>query len=71
VSDEYCIALPYKLCSPITVKYATPLMGFDEVVSFIKLLPYTILIMLFAIPLMLVQRSKFVESQDNRKKQDD
>jgi hypothetical protein len=71
VSDEYTIALPYKLNSPITVNYQTSLMGFDETASLISLLPYIILIAIFATPILLIQRSKAVDSEDNQKRQND
>lgn len=67
VSDEYTIALPYRLNSPITVKYEKPLMEFDEKASFMLLLPYIILIMIFATPILLIQQSKPVNAQYNPK----
>lgn len=69
VSDEYSIALPYKLNSPITVTYEKPLMDFDETQSIIQLIPYVLLIAVFAIPILLIQRSKTIDSQDNQKEQ--
>ena len=58
VSDEYTIALPYKFQSSITVKYETPLMQFNETASFITAIPYIIPIIIFAILLMIVWRTK-------------
>jgi hypothetical protein len=67
VSDEYTIALPYKLNSPITVNYQTPLMAFDETASLILLIPYAILIAIFAIPILLIYLSKAVDSKTSKK----
>jgi hypothetical protein len=69
VSDEYTIALPYKLNSPITVTYEKPLMEFDDTQSLIQLIPYVLLIAIFAIPILLIQRSKTIDSQDNQEEQ--
>ena len=63
VSDEYTIALPYKFQSSITVKYETPLMEFNETASFISAIPYIILIIIFAIPLIIVWRIKNVDAE--------
>ena len=61
VSDEYTIALPYKFESSITVKYETPLMEFNEIASFMSTIPYIILLIIFAIPLIIIWRTKKVD----------
>lgn len=65
-SDGYTIALPYKFESSITVKYETPLMGFNETASFMSAIPYIILIMIFTIPLIIIERIKKVDGEDNK-----
>lgn len=69
VSDEYTIALPYKLNSPIAVTYEKPIMEFDETQSLLQLIPYVLLIAIFAIPILFIQRSKAIDSQDNQEGQ--
>ncbi len=59
-SDEYTIALPYKLQSSITVKYETPLMEFNETASLISIIPFVILIIVLVIPLIIVWRPKII-----------
>ena len=66
VSDEYTIALPYGLNSPIMVKYEKPLMEFNENTSFMLMLPYIILIMIFATTILLIQHSKLASTQEIR-----
>lgn len=46
VSDEYTIALPYKLNSIITVKYEKPIMEFDETTSLLLLTPWLIVVLI-------------------------
>jgi len=58
VSDAYTIALPYKFQSSITVKYGKPLMEFNESASFVKMIPYLILVIIFAATVLLIQHSK-------------
>jgi hypothetical protein len=64
VSDEATIALPYKFNSPITVKYEKPLMAFDEIKSFMLMLPYIVLILALAIAILLVQRFKVSDTDE-------
>ena len=66
ISDEYTIALPYKLQSSITVKYETPLMEFNEPASFISAIPYVILIVIFTIPLIIISRTKRVDAESTK-----
>jgi hypothetical protein len=58
VSDAYTIALPYKFQSSITVKYEKPLMEFNESASFMLMIPYIILVIIFAAIVLLIQHSK-------------
>jgi hypothetical protein len=58
VSDAYTIALPYKFQSSITVKYGKPLMEFNESASFMLMIPYIILVIIFATTVLLIQHSK-------------
>lgn len=44
VSDEYTIALPYKLNSVITVKYEKPIMKIDEIAQLLPTIPWLIII---------------------------
>jgi hypothetical protein len=71
-SDKYSIVLPYEFDSPITVKYATPLMQFNETTSFLQLMLFVLLILLFVIPIALIRRrffkpvtSKIIEGCDS------
>lgn len=68
VSDEYTIALPYKFNSPITVRYEKPLMEFNENTSFMLMVPYIILIMIFATMILLIQHSKHDEYAGNQER---
>ena len=65
VSDENTIALPYKLNSPITVKYEEPLMEFDETLSLLAMTPYIILVVILATMILLLKRSGQTDAQEN------
>jgi hypothetical protein len=73
VSDEYSIVLPYKFSSSITVKYATPLMQFNEVASLLQLIPYVIPISILVIAFFLIRKrfSSLVVSTTIQKDIDD
>lgn len=66
VSDEYSIALPYKFNSPITVRYEKPLMEFSENTAFMLMVPYIILIVIFATTILLIQHSGLASTQKIR-----
>jgi hypothetical protein len=61
LSEQYTIILPYKLNSPIAVKYDIPLMQFDETASILQLVPYCILILIFAIAAALLHYSRSID----------
>ncbi len=56
VSDESTIALPYRLNSPITVKYETPLMEFNETTSILLATPYIVLVLILIATILLIRR---------------
>jgi len=64
-SDEATIALPYKFNSPISVKYAKPLMEFNEIASLLLMTPYIILILILTTTILLIKHSQQVDAQDN------
>lgn len=53
-SDEATIALPYQFNSPISVKYAKPLMEFNEIASLLLMTPY-ILILILTTTILLIK----------------
>ncbi|MEM3674479.1 MAG: hypothetical protein QXG08_03275 [Candidatus Methanomethyliaceae archaeon] len=58
-SDKYSIALPYSFDSPITVRYDKPLMEFDEILSFLKLItPLIIVLILLSTFYLLAQQHR-------------
>ncbi len=65
-SDEFTVAVPYKFNSPITVKYETPLMEFDELASLEALIPYVVLLGIFAILIFFIQQSKLDKFKDHK-----
>lgn len=70
VSDETTIALPYKLNSPITVKYEKPLMEFNETGSILLLAPYLIFAGILVAIVLLIKNFKEVDTEGNPKEKE-
>ena len=66
MSDHYSVALPYELSSPVVVTYKNPFMEFDESSALVQLLPYLIVIVIIAIPILLIAQSKLPDSKGIR-----
>jgi len=58
--DEYSIALPYEINSPITVKYEQPLMEFNETASIAAMVPYIVILVsiIITVTLLTVHKKK-------------
>ena len=52
VSDEYTIALPYKLNSTIMIKYEKPLMEFNEITQLLPAIPWLIVTFILSGPII-------------------
>ena len=67
VSDEFSIALPYFLNSPITVKYEPVLIQFNETQSLSLMIPSFIITLIFFTTVVLITRTKQKGEVDTRK----
>jgi len=64
-SDEYIVALPYKLNSTAVIKYEKPLMKYDELSALPRLVPYLIITIVmfvsFLLALLLIRNQLIIQ----------